>query len=446
MTAALIQEIPLAKLIPSAANVRKTNRNEGIGELAASIRAHGLLQNLTVRKGAGENKGLFEVVAGGRRLAALRKLAKRKHIASGTRIRCHVLNGESAEEISLAENLMQCPMHPADQYEAFATLHNAQGMAAQDIGARFGVSAAVVRQRLKLGAVSPALMKLYRQGELNLDQLSAFTITDDHAAQERVWSGLGWNKERGAILQALTEGQVSTDDRRVLFVGVEAYEQAGGAITRDLFDGDGAGYCTNPALLNQLVRDKLQRAAKKVMAEGWKWVAVEPEFDHESAAGMRRVFPALSAEDEAKCKACEAERDALYETETIDNEEEFAAKAENLEQQITALAEKEQYRAEDKAMAGAFVCLGHDGKPRIERGYVHGKDMPEESTAAEPESEDGETPKPQLSEKLVAELAAYRTSALRNELAQNTAMALIALTHALASPLFFAPTRRPNNA
>ena len=117
-----------------------------------------------------------------------------------------------------------------------------------------------------------------------------FAITDDHAAQERVWSELGWNKERDAILHALTEGQVPTDDRRFLYVGAEAYEQAGGAITRDLFDGDGAGYCTDAALLNQLVRDKLQRAAKKVMAEGWKMFSVEPEFDHElSGAYTPRV-------------------------------------------------------------------------------------------------------------------------------------------------------------
>jgi ParB family chromosome partitioning protein len=75
-------------------------------------------------------------------------------------------------------------------------------------------------------------MNLYRQGELNLDQLTAFAITDDHAAQERVWSALPGCARRGAILRALTEGQVPTDDRRFVYVGAEAYEQAGGAIMR----------------------------------------------------------------------------------------------------------------------------------------------------------------------------------------------------------------------
>jgi ParB family transcriptional regulator, chromosome partitioning protein len=81
-------------------------------------------------------------------------------------------------------------MHPADQHDAFAKLHGEQGMAAEDIAARFGVTAAVVRQRLKLAAVSPTLIQAYRDGEMALDELTAFTVTDDHAKQERVWEEL----------------------------------------------------------------------------------------------------------------------------------------------------------------------------------------------------------------------------------------------------------------
>ena len=76
----------------------------------------------------------------------------------------------------------------AKLYEAFAKLHNEDGMSAEDIAARFGVTAAVVRRPLKLGAVSPKLMKLYREGKMLLDQLSAFTITEDHERQVRVWT------------------------------------------------------------------------------------------------------------------------------------------------------------------------------------------------------------------------------------------------------------------
>ena len=143
----------------------------------------------------------------GRRLAQLLRV-KRKEIAANEPVCCILDIEHNATEISLAENAIRSDMHPADQYEAFAKLHNDDGMSAEDIAARFGVTAAVVRQRLKLGAVSPKLMKLYRNGEMCLDQLSAFTITEDHERQERVWSELPpFNRRREAILRALSEGQ-----------------------------------------------------------------------------------------------------------------------------------------------------------------------------------------------------------------------------------------------
>lgn len=70
-----ITTIALSKLTASKDNVRRTQSEAGLTELCASIQAHGLLQNLTVRAAA---KGKYEVVAGARRLAALRKLAESK--------------------------------------------------------------------------------------------------------------------------------------------------------------------------------------------------------------------------------------------------------------------------------------------------------------------------------------------------------------------------------
>jgi ParB family transcriptional regulator, chromosome partitioning protein len=177
-----IREIPLSKLIPSPANVRRTGWATGIEELAASIKAHGLLQNLQVRE-AGD--GRFEVVAGRRRLAALKMLAKSKALRRIVEIPCHVLDdGEDATEISLAENVVRLPMHPADQFEAFKALADA-GRGPEEIAARFGCAPSTVRQRLRLASVSPALLSAYRAEEMNLDQLMAFTVSDDHGTQER---------------------------------------------------------------------------------------------------------------------------------------------------------------------------------------------------------------------------------------------------------------------
>ncbi|MFX6214044.1 DNA-binding protein, partial [Acinetobacter baumannii] len=78
----------------------------------------------------------------------------------------------SAEEDSLAENSQREPLHPLDQFLAFQTLRE-QGQGDEAIAARFFVTPAVVRQRLKLAAVSEKLLALYAEDELTLDQLMA---------------------------------------------------------------------------------------------------------------------------------------------------------------------------------------------------------------------------------------------------------------------------------
>src|SRR5665213_2006409 len=235
-----IQQIPLNKLVPSEANVRKTGAATGIEELAANIKALGLLQNLAVRE---SDCGKFEVVAGRRRLAALKLLAKQKAIAKTEDIACNVLaDGEDASEISLAENVMRLPMHPADQFEAFKDLAD-KGKGPEEIAARFGCSKVTVEKRLRLASVSPALFEAYREGAMTLDQLMAFTVSDDHGAQEKVWSELPeFNRHPDTIRRILTEAQVEATDPLAVFVGVEAYLAAGGGIMRDLFEEQHQGY------------------------------------------------------------------------------------------------------------------------------------------------------------------------------------------------------------
>jgi ParB family chromosome partitioning protein len=437
--------IPLDKLKKSPKNVRKVPHTKAdINAFAASIHALGMLQYPVVEPEIGPRgkpTGHYLVNAGeGRRLAQLLR-AKRKEITPDEPIRCILDTEHSATEISLAENAIRTDMHPADQYEAFAKLHGEEGKSAEDIAARFGVTATVVRQRLKLGAVSPKLRTLYRKGEMNLDQLSAFAITEDHERQERVWGELpAFNRSRESILRALSEGQVRSDDRRALFVGSEAYEEADGVIIRDLFDAEGGGFFADAELLNLLVRKKLQAEADKIAKEGWRWVVAEAELDHEACAGMRRVFAKqapLSKNERKKLRKLEARYKALFDKYPDDVPPDVAAKMERIEAAVEAL-QKEAYTQRDIALAGAFVTLAHDGSVRIERGFVRAEDDPK--AKAEPEAKrpakdaDGLAPH---SEKLVAELTAYRTSALRNELAQHPATALIALVHALALATFF---------
>lgn len=431
--------ISLTKLAPAVQNVRRTAREAGVAELAASIAAHGLINPLTVialSDDKGEPTGKYGVIAGGRRLAALKLLAKRKALPKAAPIPCVIANPSHAEELSLTENLNQVAMHPADQYEAFAKLH-AEGLSAEDIGARFGIAARSVQQRLRLGAASPKILAAYRRGVLGLDQVMAFCLTDDHARQEEVFERLSpYHGNPSYTRRALTETQVSIEDRRARFIGPEAYEAAGGLITRDLFSEEDEGYCDDAALIDRLVQEKLARIAQEIHAEGWRRVEVTPEYDYAVTGALRRVYPQsrVLADEEAETLAV---LETEYECLTEDHPD-FDAEIERLEHAIENLRGPDTFAPEDIARAGAFVSLGYDGYARIERGFIRAKDdAPEIPDDAADDNSENTEPAGSLPASLIADLSAWRTVALRDSLAANPDLAYLAVLHALVASLFY---------
>src|SRR4051812_39623104 len=160
------RDIPLNKLVLSQANVRRIKAGVSVGELAEDIARRGLLQSLSVRPaqdGQGQETGTYEVPAGGRRFQALQLLVKQKRLAKSAPVPCLVKSDGVAEEDSLAENTMREALHPLDQFRAFQALRDEHGLGDEEIAARFFVTPAVVRQRLKLVAVSPKLLDLYAE-------------------------------------------------------------------------------------------------------------------------------------------------------------------------------------------------------------------------------------------------------------------------------------------
>jgi ParB family chromosome partitioning protein len=469
--------IPLNKLKKSPRNARKTAHSEAdIEAYAASIAAKGILQNLVVepeRDEAGQPTGFYFVTIGeGRRLAQLLSV-KRKQIKKTEAIRCVIDTANDPFEISLDENVTRTAMHPADQFEAFRELAETRGWGAEEIAARFGVTAQVVKQRMRLGAVSPRLMQVYRDGGLTLDQLMAFAITEDHARQEQVYESLSYNRDPSFIRRELTEANVPATDRRAVFIGAEAYIEAGGNIIRDLFTEDRGGYFEDAALLDRLVMEELERRAFRIRGdEAWKWWEAHIDFPH--ANGLRRVYPhpvELSAEDEAAYAAAMEEYDRLssaYEgaDELPDDVDERCGELEAEIERIDAL--RHAYDPDDIARGGVFVVLDHDGRVRIERGFIRPEDKnPEAEDASDgetvvdgvrvngdgeiiedgedgdgasaPDTEDedaGDDGKP-LSDILIRDLSAHRTLGLRLALGEQPDMALIAVTHALAAQTFY---------
>lgn len=442
--------IPLDKLAHARANVRKTEPKAALDELMASIEALGVLQSLTVRpqksKGTKKNakpNGAYEVLAGGRRLRALKALAAKRRIPRDYPVPCQIRSEGDATELSLAENAVREALHPADQFEAFKRLHD-EGQNADEIAARFGVTPLVVRQRLKLAAVSPQLIECYRKGEMDLDQLMAFTVTDDIEAQERVWFEGPFNDERPqAIRRALTAEHVDGTDRRARFIGAEAYEAAGGEIVRDLFKpDDDPGYFTDSELLDRLVAETLESEAKAVQAEGWSWVEVFVHMDYEHLARMGRLEPVVepnSDENDARLKACTDRYDALVEEHGEDPPEEVFSELEAFSDEIDRLSQPVlSYKAEGMARAGAILSLDYQGAFTVERGLIRPEDMPNskktKSKTRKKAEGNGMAPIPDV---LVEELTAHRTAALQETLAGNPSVALDALVHALVLACFY---------
>jgi ParB family chromosome partitioning protein len=459
-TNANLIDVPFNKLVLWEGNVRKTGIESGLDELAASIAAHGLINPLLVRKAA---KGRYAIIAGQRRYLALKRLAKAGTLDKGASVSCQ-LRGEGPDdtELSLAENVVRVAMHPADQFEAWRALVE-KGDSAAEIAVRFGVLESTVRKRLALARVSPLIFESYREGELDLEALQAFTITDDHAAQESVWDNLpDWQRGNArAIRQALTEGDVPARDRRVRFVGLDAYEAAGGAVRRDLFDPEGGGTVQDAALLDALARQKLDSIAAELLAEGWKWTEARLSFGWDE----RREF--LEAEMDPvplpdgmqeEADSLQEELAALFEHDDDDDEDHDEEEGDHEEDgpvserraRITAIEARldeidpmaRAWPDHVKARAGAIVTLAHDGTVEIERGLIRpedvaeAKDSPEDgSLLAEPN--DGAAQGSGLPASLIEELSAQKTAALRIELARSPDIALALAVHALAGEAFY---------
>ncbi len=450
--------VPLSRLVlrPTGRNVRKTPRMS-IPELAASIQRVGLLQNLIVTPAAdGEH---YEVVAGGRRLAALKLLAKKHRIAKDWQVPCLQVADGTARTASLTENVQREAMHPADQFEAFAALV-VDGRPIEDIAADFSVTPLVVQRRLKLANVSPRLMGDYRADAVTLDQLMALSITDDHAAQESAfYDAPQWQRQPAALRDRLTEREIDAYRHPLVsFVGLDTYEAAGGGVRRDLFaEGDAGVYLTDAALLERLAQDRLAGIAATVRAEGWAWVDATPGVTHADLHAFQRA-PRERREPnkreaqridkrQEKMQAIGEAVDAAMEADDEDKADALQEEGEALGEQLQALEDGLQgYSPNVKAAAGAIVTIDRNGEAVIHRGLMREAEakalrtlerlrqgFDSEGEAGNDEGEDdGNPPKTAaMSDRLAQRLSAHRTAALQIEVARHPQAALAAVVHGM---------------
>ncbi|OYX14169.1 MAG: chromosome partitioning protein ParB, partial [Rhizobiales bacterium 32-66-8] len=287
-----------------------------------------------------------------------------------------------------------------------------------------------------------------------------------------VWEAIqrSHNRQPWYARDLLTETTVPTDDKRAQFIGVEAYEQAGGVMLRDLFSDEDEGWLENPELLDRLVSDKLKGIADEVAAEGWKWIEVDTDLPYGHDRGLRvltATFPDLTEDERATREALREEYERL-EAEHADYDElpdDIDARLGEIEAALSAFEKRPAiYDVAEIGRAGVFISIDRAGELVVARGYVRPEDeapvtvdgeddagdgesdaeggavaaqpgvqravitIGGESADAEDDEDDGIKPLP---ERLVIELTAHRTLALHDALANNPHVAMTALLHRL---------------
>ena len=451
------QNIPLNKLIASPRNVRRKDRKADIDSLAASIASCGLLQNLCVVPGEGDR---FEVDAGGRRLMALKKLAKDGVIAKDFPVPCHIVTSEDGREVSLIENIHRVAMDAMDEVDAFAALV-AEGATPDDVARRFGVARRHVDQRLALAGLSPKIKAAWKRGDVSLEAARAFCLVENHAQQEAVFRSLGRPvTHAGSVRARLMEGRMRSSDRLAKFVGLEAYELAGGAVVRDLFDPE-AVYVEDPALMAQLAEKKLEGEHNSWLAQGWGWVEnslgqgrtdsgyaamrLQPdwrEFTDEEEAELARLRGDMGALDTA------LDNDSVEEDPRWEIRDTIAGAIESLRQSARV------WDRELIAHAGVVMSISHDGdahatlgvvrhsdektvkaiRKRQEADDMNGGDVSEEDESSAAETAPMESGLPKT---LIRDLSQARTRAIRLLLARDRETALAVTVAAMIARSVF---------
>lgn len=465
-------KLPFSLLQVWSGNVRQTGSSDNIAELAASIFAHGLLNPLLIKRNGRDG---FMVIAGRRRYFAIAKLIEEGVMSVDSEIACTLLSDESqAGEISLVENAMQLPMHPADRFEAFRLLAD-NGMSVADIAGRFGISEISVHKLLKLGRVSPEVMNAYREQKIDYGQVQAFTLSDDAAEQNRILESIlkqSWRGQPHQIRYGLVKDELPATDKRVKFIELEFYEMCGGTVRRDLFDDKNSGYIQDIALLDTLVSDKMQSAISEYYADGWKWVESVDSLDwhvmqkfrqqkpaeREFTADEKQEYDGLVDKYNARIDQIRGQRQEIEKVSSNAGEEEqeesddytddFESEEEDALEDSELLALQERigemeksltsWTPDIKATSGVLMALQSDGIIKVIKGIIPIEEV-ESSSESKLSLHSPTTPqreKPEFSTTLYHDLTQHRTAAMRIELANNAEVALTAVVHSLIMNVF----------
>ncbi|WP_210510782.1 ParB/RepB/Spo0J family partition protein [Pantoea ananatis] len=461
LKAAPLEHAPLSAFVMSPLNARTIPYSaESVESLAATIKSVGLLQNLVAHA---LPDGQLAVAAGGRRLTALNLLRSQQVLTPDHPVAFKRVTEDMAALVSYIENAQRSDMHAAEQIASFGT-QAAQGKTAEQIGAEAGYSTRHVQRMLKLANLAPSLLKLLADDKLTVEQCQVLCLEDDQERQVSVYESVkaGWPELPLSMLKKkITDKEISVTDRRFLFVGREAYENAGGVVREDLFsqqEGDGTA---DIVLLEKLTVQKLEAMAQEIQAqEGWKWSmgrmrSLWPHGDGLEYRLTDAPEPVYISDEEQRLTALYEKGDECAES----GDDDGYSDAEREWEAIEKAAQIRAWTPEFRATSGVVVGFNGYGDLLIQRGVIRLADV---ETVETEESSDAEQPQePQessaetsgasrfeyqsppdeaegISLPLLTKMSSERTLAVQAALMQQQKKAIALLTWQLCRSVFTA--------
>ena len=165
--------LPLQKIEPNPLQPRKTFDPDELASLAESIRMHGIIQPLTVRK---LPSGFYQIIAGERRWRAARLAG-----LSDVPVVIIEADDKKAMELALIENLQRADLNPIEEALGYQELMGTYEMTQEQAAARVGKSRPAVANALRLLSLSPAVLELVKDGALSAGHARAQLPVKDEA-------------------------------------------------------------------------------------------------------------------------------------------------------------------------------------------------------------------------------------------------------------------------
>lgn len=441
--------LPFHKLRLSKLNVRKTYTQSGIERLAANIRAHGVLVPLRLKQAA--KAGRYEVTDGGRRYRAIAHNILLGHFDKNYLLPVIIAEGsdEVIREQSLAANILSEAMTPAEECAAFLNIIN-DGADVDAVAERFGTNVRYVQGRLRLASLAPPIFKALAAGKISLEIAMAYGATPDQAKQMQVWKTVGNTYQASntsAIKRAVNDNVIEASNPIAKFVGLEAYQEAGGRTERELFLAEDQSVWLDADLAHRLAQNSIAAQAEAMLGQsGLAWITplLTPSPSYDAVQHLYSYYPERVEMSEAQINQIDA-LNAKYAELTA----QINAIGKETPQMRAILAERDSVEAElrvcsapGRAVAadmqpyvGGFLILKNDGTTELCGQLYATKARAKPKRVNTDEANAATSQAPELTRRISDALAMQRRDVLALHIANDPALALDLALFQLALPL-----------